>query len=295
MDNQDMTYSYGYELAKSEYEKLSTKPMTSQEWVAFFHNATQDLPVLEAICGVASFITSAEVKKINIGQFNKELKSLGNAPKQYSEDAHFVRRLLSKPDYYADQGGAIEIPVDLRPNCIYDSILDHGTGKLGRIYLKDMGMKAYFPHYDVYDPEHSNEVICKGALFDVTSVKVSELLFALQQVLDANKENQELSDAIDRCRQYENSSSPLVALLKKYGIGVVNLSANGWKQINCGHIHDTALYAVLDDNDHIQVTLRPWEYLDEQDNPFDATEAGFDLSSFIKEATNRARNRNSQK
>ena len=289
MDNQDMTYSYGYELAKSEYEKLSTKPSTSQEWVAFFHNVTQGLPILEVICGVASFITSAEAKKINKGQFNKEIRSLVNAPKQYSEDANFVGRLLPKPDYYDDQGEAIEIPVDLRPDCNYDSFLDHGTGKLGRIYLKEMGMKAYFPHFDVYDPDDPDEIICEGALLDVSSVKASELLIALQQVLDPYKENQELSDTIDRCRQYESSSSPLVAFLKKYGIGVVNLSANGWKQINCGHIHDTALYAVLDDNDHIQVTLRPWKYLDERDNPFDATEAGFNLSDYIKEAINRAR------
>ena len=202
MDNQDMTYSYGYELAKSEYEKLSTVPTTSQEWVTFFNNVTQDLPVLEAICGVASFITSAEVKKINVSQFNKELRSLGNAPKQYSEDAHFVGRLLPKPDYYDEQGEAIEIPVDLRPDCSYDSFLDHGTGKLGRIYLKEMGMKAYFPHFDVYDPEDPNEIICEGALFDESSVKVSELLFVLQQVLDPNKKNLELSDTIDRCRQY---------------------------------------------------------------------------------------------
>ena len=43
--------------------------------------------------------------------------------------------------------------MDLGPDCNYDSFLDHGTGKLGRIYLKEMGMKAYFPHFDVYDPD----------------------------------------------------------------------------------------------------------------------------------------------
>ena len=156
MDNQEMTYSYGYELAKSEYEKLSTKPSTSQDWVAFFHYVTKGLPILEVICGVASFITSAEVKNINLGRLNKELRSLGNAPRQYSEDVRFVGRLLPKPDYYDDQGEAIEIPAGFRPDCSYDSIFDHGSGKLGRIYLKEMGMKAYFPHFDVYDPEDPN-------------------------------------------------------------------------------------------------------------------------------------------
>ena len=286
----DIAYTQGYELAKSEYEKLTAIPSTSQEWVAFFNNVTQGLPVMEAICGVAAFITSSEVKNVNVGQFNKELRSLGNAPKQYRDDAHFIGRLLPQPDYYDAQGEAIEIPADLRPDCSYDSIFDHGTGKLGRIYLKEMGMKAYFPHYDVFDSDDPDELICDGVLFDETNVKISELLFALQQVLHPNKDNKELSDVIERCRQFENGRSPMVALLKKYGIGVINLSANGWSHINCGHIHDTALYAVIDDDDHIKVTLRPNRYLDERDNPFDATEAGFDLSDFVKEAINRARN-----
>ena len=126
MDNQDMTYSYGYELAKSEYEKLSTVPATSQEWVAFFHNVTQGIPVLEAICGVASFITSAEAKKINKGQFNKEIRSLGNAPKQYSEDAYLLaRHQLGNTDI-----DIISSAIGLQNICIV-CVLSTGGGKIG--------------------------------------------------------------------------------------------------------------------------------------------------------------------
>lgn len=126
---------------------------------------------------------------------------------------------------------------------------------------------------------------------DSTSVKISELLSVLQGILDPEKENLELAQAIERCRQYENGCSPLPSLLKKYGIGVVNLSSNGWHRVNYQNIHAEALYVELDEDNHLQVMLQPEPYGDDFDNPFDATEAGFgELSDFIKEALNRARN-----
>ena len=121
-------------------------------------------------------------------------------------------------------------------------------------------------------------------------MRINELS-VLQGILDPEKENQELAQAIERCRQYENGGSPLPSLLKKYGIGVVNLSSNGWHRVNYQNIHAEALYVELDEDNHLQVMLQPEPYGDDFDNPFDATEAGFgELSDFIKEALNRARN-----
>ena len=129
--------------------------------------------------------------------------------------------------------------------------------------------------------------------FDASGVKLSGLLSVLQSLIDSNKENKELTETILRCQQYEDSPSTLPALLKKYGIGVINLSRNGWHRVNYAAIHAEALYVELDEQDHLQVTLQPemWGWDDDFDNPFDATEAGFgELSDFIKEALNRARN-----
>lgn len=287
----EMSFSEGYKLAEKEYSKLTTSPQTSEEWVAFFHHVIQGHYDLQGISGVAAFITSEEIKTINVGQFSKELKSLGKVAEQYGHDTRMVDCLLPRPDDYEENGPAIEIPKDLRPDYHYDSIFDEGTGKLGRIYMQEVGMHMYLPHCDIYDVDDPDTIICEGDQLDSTSVKISELLSVLQGLLDPNKENLELAQAIERCRQYENGGSPLPSLLKKYGIGVVNLSSNGWHRVNYQNIHAEALYVELDEDNHLQVMLQPEPYGDDFDNPFDATEAGFgELSDFIKEALNRARN-----
>ena len=290
-EKSEMSYSEGYELAQSEYNKLTTYPQTSEEWVSFFHHVIQGRSDLQGISGVADFITSQEVKMINVGQFSKEIKKLREAAEQYSSDSRIVDHLLPFPDDDDLFGQAIDIPVELRPDYNYNSIYDTGTGKLGRLYMQEVGMHMYLPHCDIYDVDDPDTIICEGDQLDSTSVKISELLSVLQGILDPEKENLELAQAIERCRQYENGGSPLPSLLKKYGIGVVNLSSNGWHRVNYQNIHAEALYVELDEDNHLQVMLQPEPYGDDFDNPFDATEAGFgELSDFIKEALNRARN-----
>lgn len=286
----EMTFSEGREFAMKEYSKLAKAPQTSEEWVEFFHDVSLDIFSLKGISGVAAFITSEEVKQINVGQFSKELKSLGKAAEQYDHDSRMVDRLLPRPDYNKTKGKAIKIPEKLRPFYHYDRIFEKGTGKLGRIYMKEVGMHMYLPYCDIYDIDDPKFMVCSSIQLDSSSVKISELLSALQSILDTNKENQELVQAIERCKQYENSGSPLPELLKKYGIGVVDLSSNSWHRVNHQFIHAESLFVELDENDHLQVTLQPEPYCDDFDNPFDATEANYgELSDFIKEAINRAR------
>ena len=294
MNNNDdlyLSYSEGYELAQTKFNQLSASPQTSEEWVEFFQNVSWNIYDMHGVCGVAAFITSQEVKNINVGQFSKELKSLGKVAEQYRSDSSMVGRLLPRIGR-GFRGKAVVIPVDLRPDYHYDSFMGVRTGKLGRIYMLEVGMHMYFPHCDIYDADDPDTLLCAGNQLDESSVKLSELLFALQNILDPKKENQELTETIERCKQYENGGSSLPALLKKYGIGVVNLSNNSWRRVNSGSIHAEALFVELDESDHLQVTLQPEPWCNDFDNPFDATEAGFgELSDFIKEAVNRARNK----
>ena len=289
-DDLEMTYSEGYELAQNKFNQLTNIPQTSQEWVEFFQNVSWDIYDMNGVCGVAGFITSQEVKNINVGQFSKELKTLEKSAEQYGHDSRLVDRLLP-PVGRKFQGKAIDIPVDLRPVYHYDSFDGSGIGKLGSIYMLETGMHMYFPHCDIYDADNPDTLLCAGNQLDASSVKISELLYALQTILDPKCENQELSAAIERCKQYENGGSSLPAVLKKFGIGVVDLSQNSWSHVNSGSIHTNALFVELDESDHLQVTLEPNPWCEDFENPFDATEAGFgELAKFIKEAINRARN-----
>lgn len=287
----EKSFALGYEMAQNRYSKLDTRPKTSEEWVGFFHGVIQDSSNLEWNCGAAAFVTSEEVKNLNVGLLNKELSSLQKASEQYGHDLRMVDRLLPYPDYLDEQGPAIEIPISLRPDYSYDSLFEHGTGKLGRIYMKETGMHMYLPHCDIFDSENPDMLLCDGDQLNETSMKISELLTVHQSILDPKKMNQELSKAIERCKNYDNGGTSLSGILKKHGIGVVNLSANSWHRVNYQHIHAESLYVELDGFDHLQVMLEPDEWLNAQDNPFDATEANFDLSDFIREAINRARNK----
>ena len=189
--------------------------------------------------GVAAFITEKEVASLDMRTFNKELVQLANAAGQYLHDSRMVDRLLN---------GVVEIPVELRPDYTYDSIFGSGTGKLGRIYMEEVGMHMYLPHCDVYDTENPDKLLCKGDQFDATSCKLSELLTILQTLLDSNKQNSELSDAIERCKEFESGAGTLPGLLRKYGISVVNLSTNGWHRVNYQNIHAESMFMVLGKN-----------------------------------------------
>ena len=281
----------GYELAKSAYEKLSTPPQTSVEWVRFFHEVTDNFDELYEKSRAAAFVTAMEVKNVNVGMLSKQMSQMGKLSGQYEIDMRFVDSLLERPEDDEMIGTAIEIPVELRPDYHYDDWSGQGCGKLGSIYLQEVGMHMYLPFCDIYDSDEPDELICAATQLDSSATKVSELLSALQTIVDPEHKNNPLQQAIVRCKTFESQPSSLPMLLKAHHIGVVCLAYNGWRQINCQHIHERALYAELDENDHIQVTLEPGWGFDEKDNPFDATAAGFgELSNFMKEALNRARN-----
>lgn len=289
--NMGKSFAQGYEMAQNEFSKLAAGPKTSEEWVAFFRSVIQNQSDLDWNCGAAAFVTSEEVKAINVGLLSKELSTLGKRSEQYSHDSSWVDRLLPRPEYLDTQGPAVDIPISLRPDYSFDKLFDFGTGKLGRIYMKETGMHMYLPHCDIYDSDDPDMLLCVGDQLDETSVRISELLSVLQEILDPRKKNQELTQAIERCKNYEQGNASLPAVLKKYGLGVVNLSENSWHRVNYQNIHAESLYMELDDHDHLQVVLEPRARSNRREDPFDATEANFDLSGFIREAINRARNK----
>lgn len=278
----------GYECARTAYDNLSTPPQTSAEWVSFFHEVTSNCDELYEKSRAAAFITAMEVKSIDVGLLCKKISQIGKASKQYENDAR-VDNLLERPKNNKTTGPKVNIPVELRPNYNYNGSPCHCRGKLGSIYIKEVGMHMYLPYCDIYDSEDPDMLVCAGTQLDSTSTKVSELLTALQSILDPEHKDTELQQAITRCRSFESQPSSLPMILKANNIGIICLMYNSWRQINHQHIHQQAMYAELDDNDHIQVYLEPWSGGDEEESSFDATAAGFDLSDFFKEALNRAR------
>lgn len=288
---QRFCFDKGYALAQNAYDNLSVVPQTSDEWVSFFRQAKEGQNNLYCIDGIAAFITREEIKGVNVGQLSRQLKEIDKTADQYSHDSRWVDRLLQCPPVRVKRGPALQIPADLRPDYSFDSFdYGEGRGKLGRIYMQEVGMHMYLPHCDVFDVDDPTSVICIGDQLDKTSTKISELLSVMQMLLDPEKKNQELQQAIERCISFESGAASLPQLLRSHNIGVVHLAHNSWHRVNYQHIHAESLHLMLEENNHIQVTLEPSPWLKDAENPFDATDAGFDLSGFIKEAINRANN-----
>lgn len=285
---QEISFNKGYALAQIAYDHLSVLPQTSDEWVSFFHQVKEGQNDLYWIDGIAAFITKEEIKGVNLGQLNKHLKELDKTADQYGDDSRWVDRLLQCPPARGQRGPALEIPADLRPDYVFDSFYyGEGRGKLGRIYMQEVGMHMYLPHCDVFDVDEPTAAICIGDQLYETSTKISELLTVMQKLLDPEKKNLGLQQAIDRCITFESGTASLPQLLRSHNIGVVHLAHNSWHRVNYQDIHADSLYLTLEENNHIQVTLEPSPWLNDDGNPFDATDAGFDLSGFIKEAINR--------
>lgn len=288
---QEISFAKGYKLAEKAFECLSVQPQTSDEWASFFRQVKEGLNDLYCIDGIAAIITREEIKGVNVGQLSRQLKEIDKTADQYSHDSRWVDRLLQCPPVRVKRGPALQIPADLRPDYSFDSFdYGEGRGKLGRIYMQEVGMHMYLPHCDVFDVDDPTSAICIGDQLDKTSTKISELLSVMQMLLDPEKKNQELQQAIERCISFESGAASLPQLLRSHNIGVVHLAHNSWHRVNYQNIHAESLYLTLEENNHIQVTLEPSPWLKDDENPFDATEAGFDLSGFIKEAINRANN-----
>lgn len=274
------SFLQGFEYARDEYEKISARPQSSQDWVNLFYGLIGENTDVNFSCGVASFITGKETTSLDVRAFNKELSGLAHASEQYLSDSRIVDLLVKD---------VVEVPAELRPDYVYDSISGRGSGKLGRIYMAEVGMHMYLPYCDVFDADSHELQLCEGVPFEATCCKLSEVLTVLQTMSDSDMHNAELASAIERCKVYESGAGTLPGLLRKHGIGVVNLSSNGWHRVNCQDIHAEAMYMVVDESNHIMVTLDPGPWFNIENNPFDATAAGFDISAFIKEALNRAK------
>lgn len=83
IQNVNDSSSQGYELAQSEFGKLSERPQSSKDWVDFFINSTKENSDVYFCSGVAAFITEKEAASLDMRTFNKELGQLANVAGQY--------------------------------------------------------------------------------------------------------------------------------------------------------------------------------------------------------------------
>ena len=177
----------------------------------------------EKLDGLFAFIQEKEVEDVNLKQFFADIDA-SKGDVDYEELIRIVDLLLPQPeDYDSMVGDAVEIPVGLRPH-IHISTLQEMDGVIGRFYLQDSGMHMWLPHCDVYSEDDPEELLEEEVSLLYESYVTSEILLALQAVIDPMHKNKDLEQAIAQSLAIENATgNALYGVLEKHRLPVISL------------------------------------------------------------------------
>ena len=177
----------------------------------------------EKLDGLFAYIQEKEVEDVNLKQFFADIDA-SKSDVDYEDLIRIVDRLLPAPaDYDSMVGDAVEIPVGLRPHI---SMGYGDEGVIGRFYLQDSGMHMWLPHCDVYSEDNPEELLEEEVSLLYETYVTSEILLALQAVIDPMHKNKELEQAIAQSLAVENAAgNALYGVLSKHRLPVVSLKA----------------------------------------------------------------------
>ena len=220
----------------------------------------------ETVDHIADDFLKYEVKYLDIKAFNKDLANLKHDT-NYHEQLRLVDRLLLQLEYETDEEAVIEFPVEIRPRIEVTSIFDRTTkGRIGKIFMEEEGMHMRYPYCNVYSERYPNKKLLKSENLLYSKVIISEVLRAIQSVIDPGCKNKELANAISECEIIENRiEDPLYAILSKHGVAALSLSSTDscarYCECNvCGDVAvvylttDGKVMAVLTGGETVQIT-----------------------------------------
>ncbi len=225
-------YEKGRELGEkvwAERDKLSfqdfLKPLCDTIGVLFSDGIpTEDNR--DKLDGLFAFIQEKEVENVNVKKFLADM-AMSKNDVDYNSLIRIVDRLLPPPDigYWNRVGKVVEIPAELRPH-IHLSFPQGTEGVIGRLYFQDSGMHMWLPHCDVYSEDNPGEIIQEGVSLLYQRFTTSEILLALQEVIDPMHKNSDLEEAITKSLAIENATgNALYDVLTKHELAVVSLKA----------------------------------------------------------------------
>lgn len=199
--------------------------------------------------GICSFFAEKGTEKIDIKNFNRDFSDLSKST-EYEGYIRMVDKLLPRiEDLSCEQGEAIEIPAKIRPHIKAESWGETINGVIGRIYLfNESYPPLYFPYCDVYSKIASDILVGERIPLLYSQVKTSEVLAAVQAVVDPEHSNNELSETIKKCLFYERKNeSPLYNFLLSQGLTAISFYKNGGCPRYCDEVIGNVKNIFLDD------------------------------------------------
>ena len=176
--------------------------------------------------GLFAFIQEKEVENVDVKKFFADI-AVSKNDVDYDSLIRIVDRLLPPPDTgsWPRTGKVVEIPAKLRPH-IHLSFPQGAEGVIGRLYFQESGMNMWLPHCDVYSEDNPEELLEEGVSLLYQGFVTSEILLALQVVIDPMHKKSDLEEAITKSLAIENATgNALYDVLAKHELAVVSLKA----------------------------------------------------------------------
>ena len=199
-DTVDEEFQAGYKHAEAVMESFDASHDDIAEYIDQIHDElTDDFMTYTPLTGAAAYMTEKYIGLADVPKLNKNIKKLYNDTEKDGYYALFrtIDCLLPHPEDTEDF--VVSFSEGNRPTFTSPDV----RGEIGDIYLYEHGMHMFYVSANIYDSDDPDELIEECCILNVDNVVLSELLTCLQNEIDPDRTNKELSENILKAADLE--------------------------------------------------------------------------------------------
>ena len=198
-DTVDEEFQAGYKHAETVMESFDASHDDIAEYIDQIHDElTDDFMTYAPITGAATYMTEKYISIADVQKLNKNIKKLYNDTDGYYALFRTIDCLLPHPEDTEDF--VVSFSEGNRPTFTSPDV----RGEIGDIYLYEHGMHMFYVSANIYDSDDPDELLEECCILDVDNVVLSELLTCLQNEIDPDRTNKELSENILKAADLES-------------------------------------------------------------------------------------------
>jgi hypothetical protein len=193
-------FQAGYKHAEAVMESFDASHDDIAEYIDQIHDElTDDFMTYAPITGAAAYMTEKYIGLADVQKLNKNIKKLYNDTEKDGYYALFrtIDGLLPHPEDTEDF--VVSFSEGNRPSFMSLDV----RGEIGEIYLYEHGMHMFYVSANIYDSSDPDELIEECCILNVDNIVLSELLTCLQNEIDPDRTNKELSENILKAADLE--------------------------------------------------------------------------------------------
>lgn len=199
-DTVDEEFQAGYKHAEAVMESFDASHDDIAEYIDQIHDElTDDFMTYSPLTGAAAYMTEKYIGLADVPKLNKNIKKLYNDTEKDGYYALFrtIDCLLPHPEDTEDF--VVSFSEGNRPTFTSPDV----RGEIGDIYLYEHGMHMFYVSANIYDSDDPYELLEECCILNVDNVVLSELLTCLQNEIDPDRTNKELSENILKAADLE--------------------------------------------------------------------------------------------